>query len=206
MNCNACSDSGCYDCSIDRIKELEAAIRKHRDQKGDDRCWLDDEELYNLLPEGFDSRQLSPEIMLKNCAKFVASRHNPSLPYLPNLFQQGSFNLAHSQSGFKIECDALSVKDWETLAYIASTRIPPFKAVYGIPRGGEPLAAALLPYRQPDGLIAICDDVWTTGRTMLRELNKRERGTAFGVIAFARRPLISKRVYPLFTLSYPIKK
>lgn len=32
------------------IINLRVAIRKHRDQKGDDRCWVDDYWLYDLLP------------------------------------------------------------------------------------------------------------------------------------------------------------
>ena len=34
------------------ISNLREAIRKHRDQKGHDRCRLDDDELYAVLPEG----------------------------------------------------------------------------------------------------------------------------------------------------------
>lgn len=37
---------------IDRIEELEAAIRIHRNARGQDRCWENDLELYRLLPEG----------------------------------------------------------------------------------------------------------------------------------------------------------
>lgn len=35
--------------SHEQCNILESAIRKHRDQRGDDRCWLDDEELYKTL-------------------------------------------------------------------------------------------------------------------------------------------------------------
>jgi hypothetical protein len=32
---------------------LCAAVREHRDQRGDDRCWRDDRKLYASLPEGY---------------------------------------------------------------------------------------------------------------------------------------------------------
>jgi len=69
----------------DRINELENAIRKHRDQKGDDRCWLDDIELYKILPEGLsdsDQRLHCPEEMLENCKKYIASRQPEGQAYI----------------------------------------------------------------------------------------------------------------------------
>lgn len=33
------------------VFRLRRAIRKHRDQRLNDRCWLDDMELYRTLPE-----------------------------------------------------------------------------------------------------------------------------------------------------------
>ena len=67
-----------------RVKELEDAIRKHRDQKYDDRCWMDDLELYKVLGEEIPvgQNQLdSPCEMMANCVKFISSRHNPALEY-----------------------------------------------------------------------------------------------------------------------------
>lgn len=64
---------------------LLAAIRKHRDQRGDDRCWLDDEELYSNLPEGHNKTDMalhSPCEMLANCVRFVASRQPDGVPYV----------------------------------------------------------------------------------------------------------------------------
>ena len=64
--------------STDRIQELEAAIRKHRDQRGDDRCWVDDLELYKVLG---DSDNVTPDNslpakdeFLRNCARFYDHR------------------------------------------------------------------------------------------------------------------------------------
>ena len=60
---------------FDRASKLEAAIRKHRDQKGDDRCFLDDFELYAVLGEPMpDPQYCPPEEMLENCKRFIQSR------------------------------------------------------------------------------------------------------------------------------------
>ncbi|RDJ35527.1 MAG: hypothetical protein DWQ19_11975 [Crenarchaeota archaeon] len=67
------------------IEKLRNAIRKHRDQKGDDRCWLDDIELYNVLPEGVaeaDLRLHEPLEMMANCLRYISCRHNPSSEYV----------------------------------------------------------------------------------------------------------------------------
>jgi hypothetical protein len=65
-----------------RVLELEAAIRKHRDQRGDDRCWMDDEELYKVLPEGYNPPERDSAVELANCQKFIACRHNPGTKYV----------------------------------------------------------------------------------------------------------------------------
>lgn len=59
---------------VDLVGKYESAIRKHRDYRGDDRCFLDDGELYAVLPEG-DTRP--PEEMAvtpENCLRFIACR------------------------------------------------------------------------------------------------------------------------------------
>lgn len=65
-----------------RIAELEAAIRKHRDQRGDDRCWLDDEELYRTLPEGYTPPARDCAVELENCEQFIRNRKNPATEYV----------------------------------------------------------------------------------------------------------------------------
>ncbi len=68
---------------LDRILDC---IRKHRDQRGDDRCWRDDVELYQeALPEGVAKAELAlppPLEMLGNCIKYVSCRHDPSQEYV----------------------------------------------------------------------------------------------------------------------------
>ncbi len=54
-----------------RIKELEDAVRYHAEQRGDDRCFLDDLKLYRLI--GIDEHPglaLSKEEFTSNCARF----------------------------------------------------------------------------------------------------------------------------------------
>src|SRR5689334_8078409 len=79
-----------------------------------------------------------------------------------NLFQSGTFKLASGKkSRFKIEMDALSDEDWETLALIAIEHVlPPFREVHGVPRGGLPFAKALSCHVDPKASSRIiCDDV-----------------------------------------------
>jgi hypothetical protein len=90
--CSGCDGSGFYYAieedfgkALEYIQKMEAAIRKHRDQKGDDRCFLDDYDLYSVLPEGFKKEKLAlhcPEEMLENCKKFIASRQPGGVPYV----------------------------------------------------------------------------------------------------------------------------
>lgn len=62
------------------VQKLRGVIRYHRDQKGDDRCWVDDLRLYELLPEGakgYDSTLPPEEEFLANCKRFCQSRQTP---------------------------------------------------------------------------------------------------------------------------------
>lgn len=64
------------------VADLVEAIRHHRDQRGDDRCWLDDQELYAVLGEGPAETGLPPrDIFLANCARFWQCRQDPSANY-----------------------------------------------------------------------------------------------------------------------------
>lgn len=65
-----------------RIRRLEDAIRKHRDQRGDDRCWMDDEELYKVLPEGYTPPKRDSSVELEHCKRFIQCRHNPATEYV----------------------------------------------------------------------------------------------------------------------------
>jgi hypothetical protein len=67
------------------IQSLRKAIRNHRDEKGHDRCWLDDQTLYNSLPEGLNGiNQTLPseKEFLTNCKKYFEYRKSPNNPTL----------------------------------------------------------------------------------------------------------------------------
>lgn len=54
-----------------RIEILEAAIRKHRDATGHEACWLNDQELYDVLGDPLDGRKLPPEPeFLRRCKEY----------------------------------------------------------------------------------------------------------------------------------------
>lgn len=60
------------------VERLREGIRLHRDEKGHDRCWVDDLRLYELLPEKLPADTTLPprEEFLKNCARFYENRGN----------------------------------------------------------------------------------------------------------------------------------
>lgn len=118
------------------------------------------------------------------------------------LFQQGSFNLNSGQhSKWKIECDSLTEDDWRTIAYMISERCEPFKQVYGIPRGGIPLAREMEKYVDPRSQkTLVVDDVLTTGGSMLRQM---KIGRDIGWVAFARGP-VPYGIKALFKLNDPL--
>jgi len=67
----------------EEIETLRNAIRLHRDERGNDRCWLDDERLYSVLPEGKKADMVLPcrQEFLKNCARYWADRQPMSSMY-----------------------------------------------------------------------------------------------------------------------------
>lgn len=65
-----------------RLRELRAAVRSHRDQKGDDRCWMDDEVLYHALPEGYTVPERDTTVELAHCEQFIRCRMNPKTRYI----------------------------------------------------------------------------------------------------------------------------
>lgn len=67
---------------IGHIERLQGAIRAHRDARGDDRCWRDDEDLYRVLPEGYIPPVRDTAVELDNCRRFIASRQNPATVYV----------------------------------------------------------------------------------------------------------------------------
>ena len=63
-----------------KLEGLREAIKKHRDQRGDDRCWLDDADLYAELnlPRTTEGSTLPPKCeFLKSCERFWEQRQTP---------------------------------------------------------------------------------------------------------------------------------
>jgi len=58
---------------------LVLAVKKHHDQKGDDRCWLDDATLYQETGlQGAETALPGRDEFLENCSRFHESRVHPS--------------------------------------------------------------------------------------------------------------------------------
>jgi hypothetical protein len=66
----------------EELERLRDAVRKHRDQRGDDRCWMDDEELYKVLPEGYVPPERDTSVELEHCKQYIACRRNPATTYI----------------------------------------------------------------------------------------------------------------------------
>lgn len=76
-----------HDAALDQFSEAELraevitlrnAIRLHRDERGHDRCWLDDGRLYGILPEAKAAVTKLPDWpeFCGNCRKFWEQRQN----------------------------------------------------------------------------------------------------------------------------------
>lgn len=106
-----------------------------------------------------------------------------------NMFEKKKW-VMHSgeESNFKIECDALTFVDWDTIAYLIVKCIP-FSEVVGIPRGGLKLSRILKDYIQWSGPLLIVDDVLTTGKSMEKMKDvylEQYENDIVGVVLFAR--------------------
>jgi hypothetical protein len=66
---------------VGAFDRLVQAIREHRDQRGDDRCWEDDAKLYAVLGEGDGEAETAlPQKaeFLKSCERFYEQRQCPA--------------------------------------------------------------------------------------------------------------------------------
>jgi hypothetical protein len=68
--------------AVTTLTNLQDAVRTHRDARGDDRCWKDDEDLYACLPEGFTPPERDSLVELANCERYIASRQHPATIYV----------------------------------------------------------------------------------------------------------------------------
>lgn len=111
-------------------------------------------------------------------------------------------------SDFKIECDALTDENLETLAHLISSKFK-FYRVVGVPRGGNRLAEKLRNYTidrfdaEGEDKLLIVDDVLTTGASMeeAKHIHHPELlNRIIGVVIFARGKC-PDWVYPIFDMS-----
>lgn len=58
----------------DEVARLQNAIRRHRDHRGDDRCYQDDAELYTVLPEGDTRPARETAVTIENCQRYIECR------------------------------------------------------------------------------------------------------------------------------------
>jgi orotate phosphoribosyltransferase len=121
-----------------------------------------------------------------------------------SLFTLGEFTLHSGRtSNYKIDCDFLTDDDIATAAALLAERVPPFRSVIGIPRGGLRLAAALGPYVSDEGVILLADDVFTTGGSLTTE-RRNHWDSTHGAVIFSR-ALTPDWVTSLFSLC-PVPK
>lgn len=57
------------------VMRLRSAIRRHRDEKGHDRCWHSDVNLYGVLPDTMEYAPMFPPLpeFLKKCEEYHAA-------------------------------------------------------------------------------------------------------------------------------------
>jgi len=105
------------------------------------------------------------------------------------LFEKKTFVMHSGDTGYyKIECDALTEEDIETIAFIISEKYT-FGRVYGVPTGAVRIEKALEKYVTADSnVMLIVDDVLTTGASMkdAKSLFARAYRNIQGVVIFAR--------------------
>lgn len=58
----------------EKVERLRAAIRQHRDERGDDRCHADDGRLYAALPEGDTRPEYETAVTIENCQRYIECR------------------------------------------------------------------------------------------------------------------------------------
>ncbi len=112
------------------------------------------------------------------------------------LFRQIDF-ISHSGYNlkWKIECDALSDEELETLAIVIKTKIENkysrylIKDIIGIPSGGLRIAEQLkkqVEISESGTLVIIVDDVLTTGKSMEEYKKRYSAYPCLGFVLFAR--------------------
>jgi hypothetical protein len=121
--------------------------------------------------------------MRRRRIKMIQNLNEKEIAESMSLFERKIFT---SSSGrilnWKIECDALTDRDWECLAYLIASAVE-FSRVEGVVSGGLVLAEKLSEHLSEEGPLLIVDDVLTTGISMERQRDGRE---AIGFVVYAR--------------------
>ena len=101
---------------------------------------------------------------------------------------------------YKIECEALTDEDFETLAWLIAQK-GEIREVHGVSNNGRRLAEYVKQHLSNNGVQLILDDVLTTGATM--EAARRDLGwhDALGVVIFSRGPC-PRWVLPIFSMEW----
>ncbi len=70
---------------LESIRRARNTIRRHRDQKGDDRCWLDDYFVWSLLPDSPQDPTTLPsfDAGMAECRKFFLYRRADEADIVP---------------------------------------------------------------------------------------------------------------------------
>lgn len=106
-------------------------------------------------------------------------------------------------SHFKIDCDALTDQDLQSLAALAATKIQ-FKQAIGVPSGGLRFATHLNIYADiSQKTILIVDDVLTTGKSMQEYADKYPNEQIKGIVIVARNTC-PEWITPIFTMNSKI--
>ncbi len=115
----------------DRVEALEQAIRKHRDERGDDRCWLDDSNLYLALDDGAEFAEvttLPPKCdFLMSCARFWEQRQRPSEK---DCQVAGRMTLAQIEA--RVEALEGLIRECEWRGWSATMKLPACPSCYGL--------------------------------------------------------------------------
>ena len=89
-----------------RYIKLFDAVKEHHDQKADDRCWMDDNKLYEAagLPPA-DYKVGCKEEMLRNCERYVKNRCEDGGPWKSYAeLEQENEDLRHDLQLYKDRC------------------------------------------------------------------------------------------------------
>lgn len=110
--CPVCGEKGRLACWRENvaanIAKLEAAIREHRDQRGDDRCFLDDAKLYSVLGDNVEvDASLPPKCdFLASCERYWEQRRSETTEGKPTIAQQDA-RIAELEAACKAALKAL---------------------------------------------------------------------------------------------------